>query len=643
MLIQAFRDYIPKWVFGVILALLTIPFALWGIDSYFTASTDNSVATVNGDPISNGDYQRQYQNQYAQYERVYGAAFKPEMIDEKKLHQQVLDALIDQTLLKQQIDKQHYSISDAQLIDAVEKMPMFQVGGKFSPQVYRAALTESGVTVPQFEAGKRQDILFSQIEGAIRDSAIASTAELAAAVAVRQQQREIGYLEVPAKRFLAGIQVSDADVQAYYGQHKAEFMTPETVSLDYVDLDEANLAKQAEPSDADLQALYQQQIDSYKQSEVRTARHILIAVNGDDPKVDAAAKAKAEDVLKQIQAGGDFAKLAEKYSDDTASAKQGGELGQITRGEMVPPFENALFALQRPNDIAGPVRSKYGYHIIQLETIKAATVQPFAAVRSQLLADYQKKKAEDEYYSLGDQLANLAYEHPQSLDEVSKQLNLPIQSVEGVTADAGTGIGANADVRKAAFSTQVLSQGSNSEPIQLAPTHAVVIRVKGHVPSEAKPLAQVRDQILASLKQQRASDAAAKLAQTLMSELAKGGDAAALAKANGATYTAPVFMARDQKGVPQAILDQGFAAAQPAAGARTTELVAMQGGDQAVLLLTAVKPGDLGGMDQQHKLAGLNDLSQQDGAGEFAAYIAYLRKNAKIDINSKNLDQSSQD
>lgn len=641
MLIQAFRDNIPKWMTGVILFMIIGPFALWGINSYFTASSDNSVATVNGDPIAPGEFQRVYQGQYARLQQYYGAAFRPEMIDEKQLRQQVLDNLINDTLLTQQVNTGHYAISDTQLVDDIQKMPAFQAGGKFSTQIYRSQLAASGMSPQQFESRERQAIEEGQFQGSLVDSAIATPAELTTAYAVQSQQRQVAYLTVGAKRFLPGIKIPDADVQAYYDAHKGDFMTPEKVTLAYVELDEAKLASGVQPTDADLQALYQQQIDKYKQDETRDARHILIAVNGNDPKVDAAAKVKADDILKQLKAGADFAKLAARYSDDPGSAKNGGELGQVSHGVMVKPFEDALFGLAKAGDIAGPVRSQFGYHIIQLESIKSAVVKPFAEVRAQLVTDYQKKKADDEYFTLGDQLANLAYEHPQSLDEVSKQLNLPVETVVDVTRDAGEGIGANADVRKAAFSDQVLVQGNNSEPIQLGPNHAVVVRVKGHEPSVPKALADVRTQIMGILQQQRATAQAQKLAASLLASLQQGADPAALAKSSGATYSAPAFITRNQKDVPLPILNAAFTAAIPAPGGRSAASVTLDGGDQAVFVLTAVKPGDVAGLNDQQRLGALRNLSRQDGAAEFAAYLAWLKQQAKVKVNTKNMDQSA--
>ena len=644
MVIQALRDNMPKWITAVILIVIIGPFALWGINSYFTASSDNSVATVNGDEISPADFQRAYQGQYARLQQFYGPSFRPGMVDEKQLQQQVLDGLINETLLNQQVSKQHYSVGDQQLVDSIQKMQAFQVDGKFSAQAYSSALAASGMSPSEFEVRDRQSMEVGQVQSSIQDSAIATPGELAARIAARDQQREIAYIDVNTVYFLGAQQVSDADVAAYYKAHGDQFMTPDKITLAYVDLYEASLARQVPASDADLQAVYQQQIDSFKQGETRDARHILVAVSGKDPQADAAAKAKADDILKQLKAGGDFAKLAAKYSDDPGSAKAGGELGKVSRGIMVKPFEDALYAMQKPGDIAGPVKTQFGYHIMQLESISAAAQKPFAEVRAQLAADYQKKKADDQYFSLGDQLANLAYEHPDSLDTVSKQLNLPVQTVDDVTRDAGTGIGANADVRKAAFSEQVLGQGNNSEPIQLGPNHVVVVRVKGHVPNEAKPLDDVSSQIVSIIKQQRATEQASKLAINMSEAVKKGADPATVAKGNGGgvSYVKPVFVGRSQTGVPPQILAAAFQVADPTAAGRAVQTVALDNGNQAVLLVTAVKPGDASSLKDQDRDKELRSLSREDGNAEFGAYLAYLRQQAKIKINAKNMEQSDQ-
>src|SRR5487761_96000 len=639
MVIQAFRDNIPKWLTGIILVLIIGPFALWGINSYFSASGNTSVAKVNGTEILPQDFQQAYQSRYQQLQQAFGASFKPGLIDEKQLRQEVLRQLINETLLDQQVAKRHYSVSDADLVSAVQQIPAFQVDGKFSAQVYQATLSGNGLTAATFEQRERQGLTVNQLQNAIQASAFGTPQQLEIDQAVQNEQRQIAYATVATKPYLDQAKVSDADIAAYYQAHADQFMTPEKVTLAYVELDETQLAKGIQASDAQLQALYQQQSASFKQDETREAQHILIAVNGNDPKADAAAKAKAEDILKQLRAGADFAKLAEKYSDDPGSAKHGGDLGWIERGTMVKPFEDALFNIPKVGDVVGPVRSQYGYHIIKLDGIRAPSTKPFDQVRGQLLAEYQKKRADDEYFALGDKLANLAYEHPDSLQTVSKQLNLPIESVDNVTRDSGGGIAANPAVRRKAFSDEDLIQGNNSDPIQIGPNHVVVIRVQGHIPSEQKPLAEVHDQIATLLKQQQAVREAQQTAESAETALKSGRDIAGVAKKYALSFTAAKFVSRTDASVPPAVLTAVFMAPKPASGASEPGTVALADGDQAVFVLSGVKAGDISTLSKDQRIAKLQELSRLNANAEFAAYLADLRQHAKIKIYSNNIQE----
>ena len=640
MVIQAFRDNIPKWLTGIILVLIIGPFALWGINSYFSASSDTSVASVNGSKISPQDYQQAYQNRYEQMQQMFGASFKPGMIDEKQLRQEVLQQLINDSLLNRQAATQHYTISNADLVAAVQQIPAFQVDGKFSAQAYQATLSANGLTPAAFEDRERQDLAVSQLQNAIMASAFATPQQLELNQKVQGQQREVGYITISSAPYQDAAKISNQQIAAYYQAHASEFMTPEKLTLAYVELDEAQLAKGVSATDAQLQALYQQQLASFKQSEARKAQHILIAVGGKNAKTDAAAAAKAADIVKQLKAGADFAALAKKYSDDAGSAADGGNLGWITRGTTDKTFEDALFSISKVGDIAGPVKLQGGYDIIKLDGIRAPTTKPFAEVRGQLLAEYQKKKADDEYFALGDQLANLAYEHPGSLQAVSKQLNLPIQTVSGVTRDSGGGIAANAAVRQKAFSNEVLAQGNNSDPIQIGPNHVVVIRVQNQVPSELKPLPQVRNQIIATLKQQQAAHQAQQVAAQVQAALVSGQSLAQVAARYKLKFTAARFVTRtDTSSVPAALLKAAFAAPPPNGKTPQTGVVALSGGDQAVYLLTGMKAGGVSGWSKDQRLAQLQQLTRANAQAEFAAYLATLHQQAKIKINSANIQE----
>lgn len=639
MVIQAFRDNIPKWLTGVILVLIIGPFALWGINSYFSASTDTSVASINGSEISPQDFQQAYQRRYEQLQQQLGAAFKPGMIDERQLRQEVLRQLVNSTLLNQQVTGQHYAISNADLVAAVQQIPAFQVDGKFSTQAYQATLTANGLTPSAFEERERQDLAVTQLQNAIMLSAFATLQQLEVNQQVQGEEREIGYITIAAAPYLKTAAVSEQQITAYYQAHASQFMTPEKLTLAYVELDEAQLAKSVSATDEQLQALYQQQLASFGQAAAREAQHILITVGGKDAKTDAAAEAKAEDILRQLKAGADFATLARQYSDDAGSAANGGNLGWITRGSTDKSFEDALFAIPKVGDLAGPVKLAGAYDIIKLDGIRAPSTKSFAEVREQLLAQYQQKKADDEYFALGDQLANLAYEHPDSLQAVSKQLNLPIQTVSDVTRDSGSGIAANSAVRQKAFSDEVLTQGNNSDPIKIGPNHVVVIRVQSHVPSTQEPLSTVRDRIAATLRQQQAALQARTIAAKVQAALDSGQSPAQVAARYKLKFTADKFVSRNDTGVPAPVLSAAFAAPPPGSHAPQSGVVALAGGDQAVYVVTAMKAGSVSGWSKAQRIAALQQLTRANAQSEFYAYLETLRQHAKVKINSANIQE----
>lgn len=639
MVIQAFRDNIPKWLTGIILVLIIGPFALWGINSYFSASTDTSVAKVNGSEISPQDFQQAYQRRYEQLQQQLGAAFKPGMIDEKQLRQEVLRQLVNSTLLDQQVAKRHYAIGNADLVAAVQQIPAFQVDGKFSTQAYQATLTANGLTPAAFEERERQDLAVTQLQNAVMLSAFATPQQLEINQQVQGEEREIGYITVAAAPYLKAAEVSDQQIAAYYQAHAKQFMTPEKLTLAYVELDEAQLAKSVSATDEQLQALYQQQLATFSQGEAREAQHILIAVGGKDAKTDAAAETRAADILKQLKAGADFAALAKRYSDDAGSAANGGNLGWVTRGSTDKSFEDALFGIPKVGDLAGPVKLAGGYDIIKLDGIRAPSTKSFADVRGQLLTQYQQKKADDEYFALGDQLANLAYEHPDSLQAVSKQLNLPIQTVSDVTRDSGSGIAANPAVRQKAFSDEVLAQGNNSDPIQIGPNHVVVIRVQGHVASTPESLATVRDGIMATLKQQQATLQAQKVATTAQAALDAGQSAAQVAARYKLKFTAGKFVSRNDTGVPAPVLSAAFSAPPPGNKAPQAGVATLPGGDQAVYVVTAMKAGGVSGWSKAQRVAELQQLTRANAQAEFVAYLETLRQHAKVKVNTSNIQE----
>ncbi|HET8551792.1 MAG TPA: SurA N-terminal domain-containing protein [Gammaproteobacteria bacterium] len=632
-MLQGLREGVQGWLMWVIIIILVIPFALWGIGNYGGFFSPSYVAEVNGTDITPEDFSKAYQGRYQQLQQMFGSSYKP---NPAKLKKEVLDSLISQQLLTQHALKMGYRVNDQELVAQVHQMPAFSVGGKFSVDVYRARLQQAGYTPQRFEDSIRRDLVVRQLWSGIAYSAIATNREFHNFVALSKEQRKIGYVTVKADQFLDKAHPTDAEVAAYYNNHKLQFMTPDQVSIAYIELDADQLAKNIPVKEDKLHELYQQQKQKFVKQAQRKAAHILIAPKGKGPKADAQAKAKAESILKKLHHGADFAKLAKKYSDDPGSAKHGGDLGWVQRGEMVKPFEKALFSIDKVGEVVGPVKSQYGYHIIKLEGVRKPQQEKFAEVRDQLAREYRQKQAKDEFFKLGDKLSNLAFDHPDSLEPIHKALNLPIRKVDNVTRDSGKGIASNPKVRAAAFSAEAYKNGNN-RLIKLGDTHAVVLHDVDRQPAKLKPLADVKADIVKTLKHQAAVKQAQAVAEKIAAEVRNGKTLEAAAKAADLKVQPAKFVGRSGSDVPQPVVQAAFAAIPPAPSQVRSGTVALASGDQAVFTLLAVKPGKPASSEDASKTALGRRLVQSHAQADLAAYVANLRKHADIDIQQSNI------
>src|SRR5690606_31124530 len=404
-------------------------------------------------------------------------------------------------LLEQRALDLGYRVSDATLAARVMSIPEFQVEGEFSKDRYIALLRSNGITEAQFEEDLRTDTLIRQLQSGVLDSAFVTPYELDRRYALQHQEREIDYVLIAANEFRDQIEVTDEDIERWYTEHQSEFMLPEKVDLQYIELTREHAAGAVEVTEAALREYYEQNKDKYQTPERRKARHILITIG--DGLDEAAAEKKATELTERIKGGADFAQLAEEYSKDPGSAAQGGDLGWAERGMFVGPFEEALFSMS-PGEVRGPVKTQFGYHIIQLEEIEHGEQRSFEDVRGELEAEYRKEQSEAFFYEQAEKLGDLAFESLTELDSVARAMGLPIKTATGVTREGGGELPSNPEIFEAAFSDDVLERGQNSPLIAVDDDRAIVLRVTNHVPAEPRPLAEVKDEIVSHIKVQRA-------------------------------------------------------------------------------------------------------------------------------------------
>ncbi|MGD8796849.1 MAG: peptidylprolyl isomerase, partial [Thiohalophilus sp.] len=425
-----------------------------------------------------------------------------------------------------------------------------------------------------------------------------------------------------------------------YQDNRDRFMIPEQVSIDYIDLDLKKLSKQYEVSQQEVEEYYAAHRNNFiDQPERHEVSHILIAVNAE--RTQEQALALAQELAKKLDQGADFSKLAREYSDDPGSAPQGGKLGPVQPGTFVPEFESAALALKQ-GAISKPVKTQFGYHLIRADVVKPATIKPLAKVEEQIRQELRMHQAEQEFYEKVDALSRYSYEMPDSLQGVAEQVGLKVEQSSMFTRQGGKGLTSEPKVVNAAFSEDVLKTGRNSEVLELSDTRYLVLRINQHEPARARPLEEVKQEIVLRLKQQQAQQLAIKSAEEIKSALSKGEPAARVAAEYKVDWQNPGFIERrpgkDEK-LDIRIRRTAFAMPVPKAGELTTALTPLSDGNVAVISLQSVKPGELPSGQQLERER--QQLSNAYGQSEYEALLEDLRDKAEIRISDEFSNEQS--
>ncbi len=633
-MLQAIRDRAQGWIAWVIVILITIPFALWGIQEYLGIGGPPVAASVNDHKITKREFEDTYRQYRANIKRRAGSDYRPELIDDELLRKEVLGAMISSDLTRQFATRLGMRVGDQVVQEFIRQQPAFQVDGQFDIERYELALQRQGMSEAEFVEQVRTAMLNEQLQRAISDSAILTTTELEENVRLRWQQRKIEYITIPAKHFTDKVLVEAAAIEEYYQQHQDSFMSPERVRLEYIELDIKNIAATLNADEETLRGYYEGHKNDYAPREQRRASHILIATTDDASADDiAVAREKAETALKRVQAGESFAAVAKELSQDPGSKDAGGDLDFFEAGVMDKSFEDAVFKLAK-GEISGVVQTPFGFHIIKLTDIRPVVAPPFIEVQEQVKKDYLESEAVRLFYDYSTQVANLTYEEQDSLEPAAHALKIEVQKSEWITRDGGSGVLASPKVTAAAFSDDVLLDGRNSEIIELGAEHLLVLRAVEHEDASLKPLDKVQPEIEQQLRMQQASEKARERGQQLLGQLESGGKSLRqVASAEGVSLQQKDAVNRDNRELPIEIMRSLFRMPRPAEEKPVFAGVELESGDYAIIALQEITDGNMEGVTVQDRHNLLNALSERNGIGHISHLIENLRDSAKIEID----------
>ncbi|GGD56430.1 SurA N-terminal domain-containing protein [Lacimicrobium alkaliphilum] len=614
----------------IILGLVIVTFALAGVGSYLNAKSDQPVANVNGEDIGQASLERAYQNERARMEQQYGDAFIDMMADSEYMRtfrRNLLDRLIAEKLVEQTAEDLGLRVSDQQVKDAILETPSFQIAGAFNNDRYQAILRQNGLQPKDFRDILRQDMTRQQVVRAVLGTEFSLNSEAQLAYRLQRQTRDLGYLSVPASAFMQEIEITDEELNAFYQANITQFDTQEKISLRYVELKVDDLLSQIDVNEAELEEYYQVNAEQYRTEEQRRASHILLEVDGDNTEKQMEL---ARELQQRLEDGADFAALAQEYSDDTFSAENGGDLDWFGLEVMDPEFEQAVFGLQQEGAVSEPVITEFGIHLIKLTGIKPEQVQSLDEVRDEIFAQVQRDKAVAEFYDLHEQIARVAFEMPDNLDEVAELASQPIQSTSLFSRTEAPELFDSNQMQNVAFSAELIEDRVNSDVIDVSAEHLVVMRVEEHKPQRTRPLDEVEPMIFEQLQAQKAQQAARTWAQKVLGHYQSGETDTAEQMLAQMSLSWEEYEAQMRYGaaLPPAAVEQAFKL--PAQQKENMTVVNTADGNVAIVRVDNIHNAE------EAESAMLGQLSEQlsEGRGQrvYTDFIEALKSQADIEV-----------
>lgn len=626
-MLERIRDGIQgPWAMAIV-ALIVVSFVFTGVGGYLSSSATTAAAIVNDQEIPASTLDIAYQNERARMESQFGEAIADLFANETYLaefRQGVLDRLINEELIAQKAGELGLRVGDDEIRAAIVELPEFQVIGQFNNEQYNLALQRAGFTPTQFAEYMRTQMTRQQLVQALNGSSFDVEALVTQALKIQQQTRDASILEISASNYLADVTLTEEEINAYYNDNLSQYDTQEQVKLAYVSLSVSDLVPEVEVSDEDVRMQYDEQIAFYQSPEVRSVSHILFEIADDAD----AARAEAEATLTLLNNGGDFALIAEQSSDDIVSAENGGELGEINPGDYPTEFEEAAFALGGVGDISDVVETEFGFHIIKLDSFTPSSTTPFTEVAARIKDELIENQATDLFFELQTQMQRLAFEVPDTLEEIATVTNRPVFETVLFSASRYPSAVDFPQVENVAFSPELIEDGVNSDLLQISDDKVMVVRVIEHNPERTQSLDEVRASIETALRADKAQIAALQWAQDLQSMMFNGEDEQAMLDQKSLSWNTVQTLTRRSSAVSPELVEAAFSLST--AQGNNTSVVTLNNGNVGVVRLNAVNAAAT--ITDEQLASAQQQFSGQYAQRTYQNFVEALRSQADIQI-----------
>ena len=609
-MLGAIRNKSKGWVAYLIVGLITVPFALFGIQDYASRSANTAIAKVDGEDIDINIYYQELNTQQRNLQQQLGAAYSQEI--DNTLKQTLLDSLINEKLVENYANSLDIVTLDDEVRSVIEMNQAFIVDGDFSQDRYMQLLRLNSYSPASYELAQSKSLTRDQIKRNLSGSAFMSSTQSKQLNDLASQQREVSYIVLKTDNYEDQVSVSQNQISDYFNENRSSFLEGRKVKVDFVELTLDGMDEPESPTNDDLKNLYDENAELYTNPERRRAQHILVE-----------NEELANDLLEQIKEGADFAELARLNSEDTSSNEEGGDLGFFERELMGAEFDKAVFAMNI-GDISEVIATDYGYfHIIKLNDIEPETMQVFDEVEEQLVSLYVRNAKEKMLFGSLEEFMNLSYE--ESLDMVADQFGLEVQTSDYFAQGS---IKYDQKFVASAFSPAVIDEGENSEVMEISPEKFVVLALSDIQPERQRDMNEVEEQIESALKRAAAKEVIDNIAENIASALTSGDEQTAnqLISENNLEWISEGWISRASQ-LPFDVTSLSFTLTKPEEGRHTYSAESANRLTSLVIDLSGIRT------PEEESDTGISDLYlSQENSEMFISLIKQLRENAEIKV-----------
>ncbi|HEY9033166.1 MAG TPA: SurA N-terminal domain-containing protein [Pseudomonadales bacterium] len=621
-MLQNIRNNIQGTVAKVIIVLISVPFVLVGAESLLSTGSQD-VAEINGEDISAQQLEEAVFLQKRQLIAQQGQNIDPAMLEDSRLRKQAMESLVSRTLLLQQAEKQGLAIADAELNRMIMQNPDFQENGRFSRQRYMSMLGAIGLTPAMYKRLYRTDLLQTQYVSGIADTGFLTEGEMALQSRFLHQTRDIRYITLGLEQEKRRQQAADEEVRAFYDENPGLFQSQESVVVDYIELKQQDF--EPEIDEQEIVAAYNKEVEALDSGEQRQVSHILLTFEGDEEKNK--ARATLEELRTRVTNGDDFAALAREYSQDVGSSAQGGALGQLLEDAYPENFVAAARGLQE-GEISGVVETPSGLHLIRLDQLLRTDVPTLEQRYDALASQLREAKAGPLFWAAVEELKDVAF-NAVDLQQPADVVNAAIKQSAPVTRAGGSGLFSDRKLVTIAFSDTVLKDKYNSEVINVADDHVLVMHLNEYRPAALMPFAQVAARAKDLLLTRKATAALQARSARLLAELQQGADVEQLARANDLDWQLLLAASRNTGGTAGNIVRHAFSLPAVGSDEFAVDELSLASGDRVLMVVDNVREGNLDKVDPQEKTM----LQQFVAQGQAAEAFQLLQKQIEAEAD----------